>query len=285
MNLQELFERGREIGEGLKIVLPSNIPGSMGGARIGKASGSSLEFRDYREYQPGDDIRRIDWRAYARSDKYVLKLYQEEIQPVVSLLTDVSSSMALPEAKAEASVLLSGIVLASAVSSDCAATWWSFGAGMKCLAPLSRNFPSAAPETPGGSLGLAQELSEKSTLLPRRGLRMVVSDFLWDISPSEAVNSLLKSGCPLLLACILGTEELNPKLAGIASLSDIELGGRLDMEIGSREREAYKERLSSHLSMWKDESLRSGAEFIVLVAEDIASGKITDLLKSKFFSA
>ncbi len=285
MNLQASLLKGRELGENLKFILPSAVKGKMGGAKLGKNSGTSLEFRDYREYQPGDDIRRIDWRAYARSDKYVLKLYQEEIQPVVSVLSDVSTSMEIPDKrKAEAAIMLSGIILSSAISADCALSWWTFGSGIECVQSMSKSFPDNAPKRIAGKKNLFDELVEKAEILPKRGLRIVISDFLWDISPASIIQKLAKTNCSLILLCVLSNEEMNPSINGIMSLSDSENGGRLDIEISARERELYKERLSSHLSLWKEDCVRAGAIFQTIITEDILSGQLSGLLQCGLFS-
>ena len=66
--------------ETLQTVLRNNVAGMFGGNRKSKTYGSSCEFADYRDYQPGDDISKIDWNAYARFDKLYQKLYLDERQ-------------------------------------------------------------------------------------------------------------------------------------------------------------------------------------------------------------
>mgnify|MGYP000096187918 FL=1 len=67
--------------------------GGSGGLRRSRALGSSVEFSDFREYAAGDDIRRVDWNAYARFDKLFLKLFMEEQEQRVHLIVDASASM------------------------------------------------------------------------------------------------------------------------------------------------------------------------------------------------
>lgn len=66
---------------------------AMAGARKSNAKGSSVEFSDFREYLPGDDIRRLDWNAYARLGKLYMKLYREERESILSVYVDLSPSM------------------------------------------------------------------------------------------------------------------------------------------------------------------------------------------------
>ena len=68
----------------------------LGGHFVINRRGSSVEFADYAPYQPGDDIRAIDWNLYARLDRLYIKTYKEEIQLAVDLIVDATASMALP---------------------------------------------------------------------------------------------------------------------------------------------------------------------------------------------
>ena len=79
--LHKYLLQGEQAGANyvLQIAMPARFGRS--GYYPGRHTGSSLDFKDFREYQPGDDLRRIDWGAYARSDKLIVKLYREEIDP------------------------------------------------------------------------------------------------------------------------------------------------------------------------------------------------------------
>src|SRR5258707_15104555 len=73
--------------------LPRNPAAGRSGELLGRGTGSSLEFQEYREYVPGDDIRHLDWGAYARSDTLMVRLFREEISPRTEILLDASLSM------------------------------------------------------------------------------------------------------------------------------------------------------------------------------------------------
>ena len=80
------------------------------GERLGKGTGASLEFQDRRVYAPGDDVRHLDWAAYARTDQMMVRLYREEVLPTVELLIDGSRSMAVDPDKAQLAADLSVFV-------------------------------------------------------------------------------------------------------------------------------------------------------------------------------
>ena len=77
----------------LRIAMGHKSSMNLTGNRKSMQKGSSTEFSDFREYMPGDDIRRIDWNAYGRLDRFYVKEYMEEKEAVVSVLIDTSSSM------------------------------------------------------------------------------------------------------------------------------------------------------------------------------------------------
>src|SRR3954452_15212780 len=69
------------------------VEGTISGLHRSPLHGLSLDFADYREYAPGDDLKRLDWRAYARSNRYFIKRYEEESNLRATVLLDASASM------------------------------------------------------------------------------------------------------------------------------------------------------------------------------------------------
>ena len=76
------------------------------GDHAGRGTGASMDFQDHRAYSPGDDPRHINWQAFARTGQYSMKLFREEVRPLVDVVVDVSASMFYPEEKAVRSVEL-----------------------------------------------------------------------------------------------------------------------------------------------------------------------------------
>ena len=84
----------------LRLPLRSRSWQGQAGEFAGSGTGSSLDFQDHRAYSPGDDPRHINWQAYARTGNYTMKLFREEVRPVVDLIIDTSESMFFEERKA-----------------------------------------------------------------------------------------------------------------------------------------------------------------------------------------
>src|SRR4249920_2201138 len=100
-----------------RLAMPRTPIGGRLGERLGAGTGSSLEFQDYRQYAAGDDLRHVDWAAYARSEVLTVRLYREEVAPRLDLVLDVSRSMVVTVEKARAYGELVGLLACA-----CAAT-------------------------------------------------------------------------------------------------------------------------------------------------------------------
>ena len=93
MKVTSLNDRFFSRLEALAFNLRSNLTGYFGGKHLVNTYGQTVEFSDFREYQLGDDIRRIDWNLYSRFEKYFLKLFTDERQMQVQIFLDCSGSM------------------------------------------------------------------------------------------------------------------------------------------------------------------------------------------------
>ena len=99
-----------------RLVLPRAPIAGRIGERLGSGTGSSLEFQDYRSYADGDDLRHVDWAAYARSEVLAVRLYREEVAPRVDLVLDTSRSMAVSELKLRSYSQLAGLLACASAS-------------------------------------------------------------------------------------------------------------------------------------------------------------------------
>ena len=110
----EALGAGRRAGLGYTMQRPRQTPAGLLGEQLGSGVGNSIEFMDYREYTPGDDLRRLDWGVFGRTDRLVIKLNREEVSPHCDVVVDASASMALPgTAKAGATLGLAAALAAA----------------------------------------------------------------------------------------------------------------------------------------------------------------------------
>src|SRR6478672_2254342 len=121
--LQQALRDGERLGARYALEVPQVAASSVIGSRLGRRAGSSIDFQDYREYQPGDDLRFIDWGIYARTDRLSIKLFREEVTPHLDLVLDGSRSMNL-EGKPVASAKLAALLATAAANAQCSHAVW-----------------------------------------------------------------------------------------------------------------------------------------------------------------
>jgi len=111
-SIAHILAEGQQAGARYRLVVPHRASQGITGSQLGRLAGESMEFMDHREYQPGDDLRRLDWSAYARSDKMIVKLYRQEVCPHVDIVLDGSRSMVLGDTQK----LRAGVALTAALT-------------------------------------------------------------------------------------------------------------------------------------------------------------------------
>src|SRR5215475_785727 len=177
---REYLIAGEKAGMRYALEPPRTASAPLAGLQLGRQAGASLEFREHRDYQPGDDLRRIDWNAFARSDRLTVKLYREEISPHLDVVLDGSRSMALEStAKARAAV---GLAAAFAVAAQNAGYSHNAWLARAYVAPIGAgaNRPSSWQSIDLDFRGNPSEGFIRTPRgLRRQGMRVLISDLLW----------------------------------------------------------------------------------------------------------
>ncbi len=243
------------------------------GTRQGRRSGSSLEFQEHREYQPGDDLRHLDWSAYGRSDRLIVKLYHEEVQPHVDLLLDGSRSMALPgSAKPQAAAGLVAFLSRAAAQAGLSAGVWLAGEGCRRL-PVGNAAAEILEDLDFTHRGSLPESLDR--LPPRwrsRGIRLLVSDLLWDDEPRAVLARMARGAAAVWVVQLLAEVDAEPGGSGFARLEDSETGETRDLLLDAGALERYQRALASHRESWHRACREAGAVMVTLVAERLADG-------------
>lgn len=230
------------------------------GERLGAGTGASLEFQDYRTYAPGDDLRHVDWAAYARTALLTVRLYREEVAPRVDLAIDVSRSMAVTDAKRRAFSELSALLAcacASTVTDSCVIT-----------APGTAPEPLPIPEHIERFLACEVNQSAfESGPLPfrRRSVRIVVSDFLFPHDADALISRLARESAWLAIVQLTLAEEAEPVVEGGRRLIDVEGRGEMDLVIDEAAVREYRARFTRLRLGLSRAARRVGAPFAHLV--------------------
>ena len=244
-----------------RLAMPRTPVGGRLGERLGSGTGSSLEFQDYRQYSAGDDLRHVDWSAYARSEILTVRLYREEVAPRIDLVLDVSRSMAVTEQKARAYHELCALLACASAHAE-ADTRVITMAGAEAR-PLER------PE----DIGRFWECDSKTSALEgqhiqlrRRSLRVVVSDFMFPHDPDVLVGRLARDGASLALIQLTLPDEAEPMAEGGRRMLDVEGNGEFDLVIDDKAVRDYRERFGRLRLGLSRATRRAGASFSHVLA-------------------
>ncbi|MGD9854511.1 MAG: DUF58 domain-containing protein [Planctomycetaceae bacterium] len=248
--------------------LPRLPTAGRSGELLGRGTGSSLEFQEYREYLPGDDIRHVDWAAYARSDALMVRMYREEISPRTEILFDASRSMTTGQG-AKARVTRQ---LAASFALLCGRI-----GGRPTLIPLSDTRPLPAwgsdgidrlESQPFEAVGnLAELLDDHAVPLKPQAVRIVISDFLFPHDPDALIRRLAAGASALWIVQLLTAWEAGPTELGGRRLVDIEGGAETDMLINRQAIAGYTARLGRLQAELSRACRRVHAPFVTLIAD------------------
>jgi uncharacterized protein (DUF58 family) len=243
----------------LELLVTRRLDGLLRGEFLGVQSGPGTEFAGSRQYEAGDDARRIDWNLTARSLSPQLRTTEADRELQTWVIADCSASMYFGTADREKSEVVFAAAAAmgflTARHGNRFGVFVAGGDGITRLGPTSTRAALLAtlsrlydvprreePPAPGADLAGTLAALERSR--PRRGQIVVVSDFL-DDSDWSAAMARLALGHQVMAVQIVDPRELELPAAGMLSLVDAETGRRLDVQSSStalRERYAVAAR-------------------------------------------
>ena len=222
------------------------------GRRRSPLAGSSMEFSDFRRYTPGDDFRRIDWRAYARLERLFLRVFEAEENMTVTILIDCSDSMYYgTPAKAELAIALSAAlayvslkcednVIVGALTDRLVS--YRRGSGGKNAIWNIGDFLTRLPRS--GSTDLNRALYDLGRVVTSPGLTIILSDFLAPGGYQTGVRAVRQLRQEVALLQILSPDEIQPDIQGDWQLRDSEGAGSIDVSISHGILAAYQQRLA-----------------------------------------
>ena len=263
---------GEKLGLRYALQIPQVAASGWTGTRSGRRAGSSIDFQDYREYQPGDDLRFIDWGIYARTDRLTIKLFREEVTPHLDLILDGSRSMSLADtAKANAATRLVALLATAAANAQCTRAVWLSGEGFQRL-PNDTLAPSAWDKL---ELDSRRTPEQSFDILPpkfcRLGVRVLVSDLLWPGEPLQLLRRLREGAAALFVIQLLAREDATPPEHGNLRVVDSETGGESEIYIDSGVARQYADNLAQLQQSWADACRQCGAQMTTIIAENLAS--------------
>jgi uncharacterized protein (DUF58 family) len=235
------------------------VEGAISGQHRSPFHGFNIEFATYREYAPGDDLRRLDWRVFARSDRHYIKQYEEESNARVNFVVDASASMNYRGAKAELSKFDYGATLVVSLAmllarqqdpvglilfDEQAGTILPPAATQSQVAVMTGLLERCAPARKTELGGLLKSLADR---IRRRGMLVIVSDLFTDLDAVyDGLNRLRFAGHEVLILQVLDRDEAELPFDGPIIFRDIEGDEELFAEPGAFRR-AYQRAMKEFL--------------------------------------
>jgi uncharacterized protein (DUF58 family) len=289
---RSLAQRASEVLAGLgPLQLPPRQAGDglPGGLHRSLRRGGGVEFSDHKEYAPGDPLRQLDWKALARTDRYYVKRYEQEVHATLTLVVDASASMQFADLDSDkfdaVRLMLACVALVLVRQGDSVGLVvlgrpelsLAAGTGLRHFANLAERLERVTPE------GVATiEALGSSALrgMERRGLVLVASDVL--LAPERAVAPLValqRSGMDVLLLHTLHPRELDLGFNAPTQFTCRETGQRrvADPRVI---RDAYVELLAAHCAALRQLTTHNGIGYLLVDTAVDPRGLIRQILRS-----
>jgi uncharacterized protein (DUF58 family) len=262
----------------LELVARVTVDGSVSGLHRSPFHGYSAEFSQYRHYRQGDDLKYVDWKLFARTDRFYTKQYRETTNVLAEIAVDASASMAF-RGSASVSKLDYARILAAALAYLIAGQGDAVGlvaydvgvreyvASRTGQTHLRRLLLSLSKLQASGATAAGAALKRSVDLLKRRGLLIVLSDLYDDGEDVEAqLRRAVRVGHEVAVFHVLSSDEIDFPYSGDLDVEDLE-SGRTRLTSGTVEREAYRKRFAAFLERWRTRCLSYGVDYTLVTTD------------------
>jgi uncharacterized protein (DUF58 family) len=253
LNLQEL-----ERFENLLVFAKAVVEGYFAGKHKSPYRGSAAEFADYKEYAPGDELARLDWRVYGRTRRLYLRQFEEETDMTVYLMLDTSGSMRYAGEKRQSKFFLAAKIAAALAylmmaQSDKASLVLFAQKVTQFFAPggtrrhLHRIVTELERVRPALTTGIAGAVQECNALFKKRGRIVILSDFLDDTDALfDSLAQFVHRKFEILLLQIVDPDELNLPAFNAAKFVDLETAETVQVD-PEEIRASYQAHIKEHI--------------------------------------
>jgi uncharacterized protein (DUF58 family) len=250
------------------------VEGFLSGIHRSPYFGQSIEFLQHREYTTGDDLRHIDWKVWAKQDRYYVKQFEEDTNMRATLLVDVSQSMQYgsgPLNKYEYGATIAASLAYLLLRQQDAVGCVAFDESIRVKVPLrtKRNHLSAIIQAlgvaePAHKTELAQILRGVAESYPRRGLMILVSDLLTDrASLGKGLKLLRQQGHDVMVLHVMDDDELDFPFNGPTRFEGLELADSLNCNPRAL-REGYLKALDDFLAEVRRTCSQNGVDYALV---------------------
>jgi uncharacterized protein (DUF58 family) len=250
----------------LELVTRATVEGLRQGLHRSPFHGYSAEFSQYRHYRPGDDLKYVDWKALARTDRVYTRQFRETTNLAALFVVDISKSMNF-SGKFILARTIAAILGTLALDQGDAAGVLAVSDRTQFVPPRSGHhhlrvlLAELARLSPDGTISIEQALKQAAALMKRRGLVIVISDLYDDAAALPQLRRLSRMGHDVIVFHTLSSEELSLDIGGAAEFVDLESGRRLLVQ-PSTIREQYSKTMALWLSALASQIRRDGMDYV-----------------------
>jgi uncharacterized protein (DUF58 family) len=241
----------------LPLLAKTVVDGFMNGFNKSTVKGPGLEFSQYRSYQPGDDLRWLDWRMFARSDRYYIRESEVETSISIRFLIDASASMNHDDNGVKkidyARFMAASLAYLANLQGDSVGLYTFQDGGLFSLASkpdpqhLKRLFYHLEQIEPAGKFTQPVQYKELFAGNGRKEMLVFITDmYQQDGEISKLLDSLAALKHEVIVFQLMGQNELELDFKGFSTLEDLETGETI--QINTQQAKAYQENLQQHLA-------------------------------------
>lgn len=258
--------------DNLELLARTVVDGFLSGLHRSPYLGFSLDFAEHRPYMPGDDIRRIDWKLFGRTDRHYIKLFEAETNANFAVLLDVSRSMAYTSHSVTkldyARYLASALLFFSNRQRDRVGLVTFDHQVVEYVPPSMKNMDTALhvlDRTEAGRPGALKEpLLTITERLGRKGILVLVSDFYEEPDAvMSAVLPLRARGHDVIVFHVMDPAERDFPFPDASGFEDMETGEQIPV-IPAKLRDEYRRLVENHLAELERRFTGSGVDYRVL---------------------
>jgi len=255
----------------LEMVAKTVVDGLINGTHRSPFFGASVDFAEHRGYVSGDDIRRVDWRVFARTDKYYIKEFEADSNANFSVLLDISKSMSFGEkiSKLDYAKTLAACLTYLANQQRDRVGLVTFDEGIvdhvppsaKHLDVILHTLDRAKAEKPGHLVAPLKRLADH---FGRRGIIVVISDFYAEPDEIfEAVGPLRFRGNDVILFHVLDSQEVDFSFNEPSSFEDLESGDQIPI-VPAALADQYRSLVAAHIEALTTRSSQQRVDYMLL---------------------
>lgn len=261
----------------LELLARGVVEGFVGGLHRSPYKGVSVEFLSYRPYIPGDDLMHLDWKLFARTDRYYVKEFEDETNTSMNLLVDVSRSMAYTSGAVDK--MTYGFYLAASLAylmvrqRDAVGLTLFADRILERLPPRStkthllRLLTSLENARAEGPTDVGKPLHELAEAQRKRGFMVLISDLLGDVDAlAEGLNHFRYLGHEVLVFHILDPQEVQFAFDDMVEFEDMETGEKVLIEASSA-REIYLENLYRFQEALQEKCSHAGVDYVPVTTD------------------